>query len=479
MLTNTATGYKIDRHTMSLTIALCALLLNAVQGAGQTTLISISTTNNLRGGEEPRNLDDDINDSVLCRIIILDTIYMTEDNITATTAQQTCIPIVDNYETDLDFTVDLPLDLVKRYDKEIEQGKLLVSISDSKLMNEKLTVSVNSKFSVVTDPRFRHLQERHLKVEGIMTVAVVRISTSDSSPKNSASALKSTLFGNGINFVSQYSYCSFGKLKWKLADAGVLDIKLPNKVAEFSNNSAGLVTAAQKYLKSLLKISNVSTLADKVIMCLPRGTGSWAASAGVNHWRAQFNNDWCASLSGTMHELGHTIGLLHSNAPGELYADRSGYMGSGYANPVWPRKCFNGYESSYLGWYSNRELSLNPLNDKGRLIKLATFVNYDKTASDEYVVVNVADTLYLQYNLAQDFNVDTEQKQNQITVTSKPSSEGTNSLAGLSVGHDYSISNFNSSGKTLIVKACKTMNGSAGGHVHVMLISVSMVKSLC
>jgi Gametolysin peptidase M11 len=469
----------IYQRTMSLLLVLNGLLLHAAYVAGQTTGSIAGTTTNLRGGGvNRRSLYSDTDDSILCRVTMFHTMYVTEDNNTSTKEQPTCIPIVDERETELDFPIDLPLDLLEQYKADIEQGKLMVSISPAQLVDEKLVIGDKPLFTVVTDPRLRHLQERHLQVNTTMTVAVIRISTTDSSPKDSATTLQSTLFGSSFNFPSQYEACSFGKLKWKLADAGVLDITLPNSVTEFAT-STDLVTAAQQFLKAQMQISEVSSLADKIVMCLPPGTGDWAASAGVGHWRAQFNSDWCTSLSGTMHELGHTLGLLHSNAAdGTLYADRSGYMGSGYTNATWPRKCFNGYNSWVLGWYSDRHLSFNALTDEGRLIKLATFVDYDKAAVDEYVVVNVADNLYLQYNIAKGFNVDTEQKQNQVTIT-EPASQGTNSLAGLSAGDQFEISNFNSSGTTLIIEACQTMDGSAGTNADVMLISVAMGKSLC
>ena len=45
-----------------------------------------------------------------------------------------------------------------------------------------------------------------------------------------------------------------------------------------------------------------------------------------------------------MHEIGHTMGLTHSNENGEPYADSSGYMAAGYKDTDWPRKCFNGHK---------------------------------------------------------------------------------------------------------------------------------------
>jgi hypothetical protein len=45
-----------------------------------------------------------------------------------------------------------------------------------------------------------------------------------------------------------------------------------------------------------------------------------------------------------MHEVGHTMGLTHSNENGKPYADFSGYMAAGYKSTDWPRKCFNGHK---------------------------------------------------------------------------------------------------------------------------------------
>lgn len=449
-------------------LALAVLALQTAQAGGHTT--------SLRGqGVEPHHLDGYADKLIVCRITMFGTMYVTKEDGIVTEEKTTCIPIVDGIETDLDFPIELPADLAAQYAEKIKMGKLLVSISGAELVDEKLVMGDKPQFKVVTDRRLLHLQERHLQNEGTVTIAVIRISTSDSIPKASAADLRN-IFSNGVDFRAQYDACSFGKLKFQLADAGVIDVQVPQAVSTFAS-STDLITAAQTLLKTQLQVSEISSLATKVIMCLPSGTGDWAASAGVNHWRAQFNNDWCTSLSGNMHEIGHTLGLLHSNADGVMYADRSGYMGSGYTDAAWPRKCFNGYNSWYFGWYSTRHLSFNPAAANGdQLIKLATFVDFDKAATDEYVVVNLNDQYYLQYNMAKGFNIDTEQKQNQVTITeSLPS--GTDSRAGLSAGNEFRIANFNGSTKTLVVTACKTLVGTGGSDI--MEISVAMDKSLC
>jgi hypothetical protein len=52
----------------------------------------------------------------------------------------------------------------------------------------------------------------------------------------------------------------------------------------------------------------------------------------------------CIDIAATMHEVGHTMGLTHSNEDGRPYADFSGYMAAGYKSTDWPRKCFNGHK---------------------------------------------------------------------------------------------------------------------------------------
>ena len=54
---------------------------------------------------------------------------------------------------------------------------------------------------------------------------------------------------------------------------------------------------------------------------------------------------------------------------------------------------------------------------------------------------------------------------------------GSQSLAGLSVGELYKVSNFADSGKTLWIKCCKKIKGKAGADV--MVVSIATEKSLC
>lgn len=245
---------------------------------------------------------------VICRVTIFD-VLKGQDEYAQTSHRTICMPIVNNRESDIDTAVTLPLALEEEYRDEIHQGKFIVSIAGATIRNNgRLDVGENPLFTVINDSRFDHHKERHLQATGTKTVAIIRVSTSDSTPKYSLNQIQSTHFGSGINFVTQYDACSHGKIQWKLAENGVLDVEIPgariSDFAEANDTGASLVTALQVHMKQSMGYSSISDIADRVIICLPPGTGEWAAAAGVNHWRVQMNSDWCLSLSGTMHELG-------------------------------------------------------------------------------------------------------------------------------------------------------------------------------
>jgi len=112
------------------------------------------------------------------------------------------------------------------------------------------------------------------------------------------------------------------------------------------------------------------------------------------------------------------------------------------------------------------------------LVKLVTFVDYDKTASDEEVIVNVGQQYYIQYNKKKGFNVETQDTgnwitSNKVTIHTVLTQEDTQLLAALDVGEMYHLPNPN-----VYVKVCQyfTNSNAAEG----MLISFSQTTSaLC
>jgi hypothetical protein len=133
-------------------------------------------------------------------------------------------------------------------------------------------------------------------------------------------------------------------------------------------------------------------------------------------------------------------------------------------------------ENWQLGWYQGRQTRLTVDTEAGHLIKVASFVDFKRTNNNEPVTVRVGDIIYLQYNVAKEFNVDTEEKKNELTITAK-SDSGSEGIAGLTENEQYVIPNYEHSGRKLVIEACRKIPGSLGAEV--MLVSVALDVSLC
>ena len=254
----------------------------------------------LRGGDHSSQGSDEL---FTCRVTIVDTMFEVSGNTTSTNEQQiSCIPIINGEETDDLLDLSLPDDIAELNRASIELADLYLSIPGATIEGNSVVIPPTPAFIVLDPPEQR--RQLSSSTTGSKTLAIVRVSTSDKSPTFSASTLRDGIFGNGINMKTQYEACSFGQLRWETAPvgvAGVVEVRVGQRISEFTSGTA-LVTAAQKQIKKDLGISAVSDLGDKVIFCLPAGTGGWIASAGIGHWRAQFNDEWCLSLTGTSTE---------------------------------------------------------------------------------------------------------------------------------------------------------------------------------
>jgi hypothetical protein len=260
---------------------------------------------NLRGtaSGEARQLGESESNNILCRITVMDITSEGEDGQPKSSEDIRCIPIVDEQETDDDFSIQLPEDILGEHKPDIYQGKLFVSVSDAAYVNHHVFLGAEPQFTVVQDShRFRHLAERHLQTTNEVTVAIVRISTPAEAPVPSLSTLTNVYFGDH-GFQKQYNDCSFGRLQLK--NAGAYDIAISQTLSSLGNDFQRVVDAAQSKIRSSLG-KDASSLANKVIMCLPPGSysNSFTASAMLASWRVQIKSDFCLSLSTTMHELG-------------------------------------------------------------------------------------------------------------------------------------------------------------------------------
>lgn len=183
----------------------------------------------------------------------------------------------------------------------------------------------------------------------------------------------------------------------------------------------------------------------------------------MNYWRAQFNDPYCTSVSAMAHEFGHLIGLPHSNEHGDKYGDSTGYMSRSYRNANWPRRCFNGANSAYLGWYKDKTLDMND-SDSPRLVKLAGVVDYGKAAGDEPVLINIGNSKWVQYNRAKWFNENTGEYPDHVIVTQRVDG-GTDVVGTVLPGETFAFGDFQ-------VKSCRRVEGENENNADYMLISV-------
>jgi Gametolysin peptidase M11 len=326
-------------YVLLLNFSLC---LMALQGEAATSSVALSRSS-LRGVVMPQrrtsSSDASSSSNVLCRMTLIDTMYGRSDGGMRSEGKTACIPILAGHETDYLIPLELPVFISTDHAREIHRGSLYVQISNATLSGS--TILLNNKSSVFTvqdaPPADRLLNGR---TTGTKTLAIVRISTNDATPYYSLNQIQQAHFATDrTTFQSQFKACSFGKLQWEFA--GSYDVMVDQSVTAFQDYFA-LIAAAEAQLQKTQGRS-VSALGYRVMMVLPPGTGNWAASAGVNHYRLQMNDRWSNSLSATMHELGHAaLGLMHANEAGAEYGDISGYMGSSWVESEWPRECYNG-----------------------------------------------------------------------------------------------------------------------------------------
>lgn len=118
---------------------------------------------------------------------------------------------------------------------------------------------------------------------------------------------------------------------------------------------------------------------------------------------------------------------------------------------------------------------MNSSTTPGRY-NLAGIVEYPKAKENDFVVIIVDDTYFLQYNLATSFNIDSGEKRDQVTITVYGDGS-TDTLIGLSPGDVFTIDNYQNSGQSLVIAACavRAVENTAMS----MIVAVGMGQSYC
>jgi hypothetical protein len=374
---------------------------------------------------------------------------------------------------------EMPSYVYKNNEKEISIGKLYMSISNVVVQGGKVVMSNDTEFNILEKPGNRNLEEDELPI-GEKTLAVIRVSTRDAQVTASSKELRDMVLGEeaGPNIISQYREMSFGQLQFKPLD--VFEVFLDANIGTFENGAA-ISTAVELAMVEQLSLAEASDLADRVFFCVPPGLQKgFIAFTYRNYWRATFSDTWCHSLSATIHEVGHTIGLGHSNLAVEGdNQDGSCYMSIGTGDAHAPRQTFNAHKGWQTGWYASRHLTFNPLAEEIRLIEVAALVDFELASSLQPVIVKIDDDLYMQYNRAKSFNSETRGSPDMLVVVQAYESSNSDVIASLGSADDaFEIADFKGSGQSLSIDVCREEYGK-NGTPDIMVVSIGLGDSAC
>ena len=357
--------------------------------------------------------------------------------------------------------------------------------------------------------KIQRIQESRFGVHRLLAIRVS--STLNETPVESLDEMEAAIFGTGPNpmnvpsdasLVAQFEAVSHGKLLYvpledpQLTRPGLLEITIETSTMKKNNDSTvnrfdsivrhALMSEAARRLGR-----SVYNIADRVMFCLPSGSleGSVAGIGEVGGMFTYFHLGYCRKLDALMHELGHNLHFHHSGIGPQEYGDMTDYMGGLEAPPSstsnrrgplkgnqpstaavaidgagYPKKAFNGHKHWTSGWFRDRSLEIYPLESNCTFHqRLVSFVEYGNEAleSSDFVLLR-AGSLYIQYNRAKGYNVDTSLADH-VTVT-EGFEDGSISVrvAALAEGQHCVIPNFDSSGHSLIIQVCTTTQEPSG-----------------
>jgi hypothetical protein len=226
--------------------------------------------------------DDSSGAPLVCHVTLILNSFEKYDELITEQERIACIPIdQDGEESDDMFDLQLPPgSILDGHEETLEQGLLHLRISGASVVEEHVVLGPHSHITVVDPPQGK----RNLAISNVVgpkTILVVRVSTIDAEPTTTANELEVGLFGDSINLRTQYDACSFGKLQLELAHGGAIDILVNTSISEFTEPDP-LVSAAKKVLEQQYNVDKASSLADKIMFCLPPGTGDWVAFAMIS-----------------------------------------------------------------------------------------------------------------------------------------------------------------------------------------------------
>lgn len=336
---------------------------------------------------------------------------------------------------------------------------------------------------------------------GTLDTLVLRVTGGNNSVMDaSPSQLRSDIFTDEFCLATGYAACSKNQLiiaPTNKGTNGVVDVR----VTSIPNGSNDDELREQAVSKATQTYGQLTPQFDLVMVCLPPGSGNFVAYAYVNGYLSVYNNFWCTRASAQMHEVGHNLGLGHSNEGEEVYGDQSSMMGYSYDNDDGPKMCFNPAKGYQLGWYERQKLTFDPITNEninkgsvGTSFTLNGVVDYDKDSQQATETNNVplvslrlkqyGDTrlsslnnnfgpdFYIGYNRKSGINSGTIEAGNLVTVHRKesgaPDKYGeSNRLAALDVGQSYTINNYKGTQYSVTIKVNSITNSLKDANIEI------------
>jgi len=310
---------------------------------------------------------------------------------------------------------------------------------------------------------------------GKSSLLVVRVtgrgskSGTNVAPAASAEELSRSVFSSsgdddGVSFASQVRACSYGKKTFVPATGtgivgGVLDIHGQQMLEGLS------LSQAHAKVKSRVESLIEGVQFDYIMYCLPTGLKGIAIAPLGSNWSA-YNGKWCTSSEAQMHEVGHSLGLKHAMWKGDPYGDISGVMGA--SSNAQPRKCFNAFDSSMLGWYP--EAKIDPNSESYWRGVLTSIADYGTAGGSRTVVLKLGKYHYLLYNRAIGINRDSGAFRDRVTVVRDhyetwPANVSSEAIAALGASEEYVFEDFEGSGHRLVIRVAAIAAGGASVEV--------------
>ncbi|KAI2495559.1 Gametolysin peptidase M11 [Fragilaria crotonensis] len=317
---------------------------------------------------------------------------------------------------------DIPDSVLKQLNlQELKSGKSILHIKGASAVHDPtngyfLDVSPDATVEVLEHSE-RRLQSR---TEGSSTVLIVLVQSSDSVNSLAHEFVSKQIFSRDIvSFASQYDKCSGGKLQFVPA-AGA---RITNGVTDLFIDQAVLggtmsTTIENMLLESLVAAFGTPDVSNHVLFCMPAGMqDSWIGYTYGEGILSYFNDEWCGYYSLPFHEVGHQLGLQHSNEQGREYEDKSCMMGKSYSQLEGPKMCFNGIKFYQLNWFPEHTIEIFPDKDGPWTGNIAAFVDHGKLQVRTTPIIVKVGNAYLLYNFAKDYNEDVSEKPFHVTIT--------------------------------------------------------------